>query len=190
MVAALRNLLIAGLVGGGVDQMDLIAIDIQRERDAGLGTLNQTRQAMRMSPYSSFAQLTNDSVLQQLYATTYGSIDNVDLFMGGLAEAHAPGAVVGPTFQAIIGDQFRRLRAGDRFFWNNEGFDPVTGAMIAHTTLATLMRRDTATTGNLQDDLFVATGYPAPSPPHSKRHISPPPFLESHGRRPFLDDGK
>ena len=42
-VAVLRNLLFAGLVGGGVDQIDLIAIDIQRERDVGLGTLNQTR---------------------------------------------------------------------------------------------------------------------------------------------------
>ena len=32
-VATLRNLLFAPLVGGDVDQMDLIAIDIQRERE-------------------------------------------------------------------------------------------------------------------------------------------------------------
>jgi peroxidase len=37
-VNALRNLLV-----GSPDQMDLIAIDVQRERELGLGTLNQTR---------------------------------------------------------------------------------------------------------------------------------------------------
>jgi peroxidase len=58
VVAALRDLLFAGLVGGGVDEMDLIAIDIQREKDVGLGTLNQTRKALGMRPYSSFAELT------------------------------------------------------------------------------------------------------------------------------------
>jgi peroxidase len=185
-VAALRDLLFAGLVGGDVDEMDLIAIDIQRERDVGLGTLNQTRRAMGMTPYTSFAQLTADPVLQQTYATLYGSINNVDLFIGGLAEAHAPGANVGPTFQAIIGNQFVRLRAGDRFFWQNEAFDAQTASMIAHTTLATLMRRDTATT-NLQADVFVQAAFPN----HVKPHVSPPAVIDTHGRRgsPFRNDG-
>jgi peroxidase len=184
VVAALRDLLFAGLVGGGVDQMDLIAIDIQRERDAGLGTLNQTRQAMHMEPYASFAQLTSDPTTQALYQTTYGSIDKVDLFMGGLAEAHAAGANVGPTFQAIIGDQFWRLKAGDRFFWTNEGFDPQTTQMIAGTTLTTLMKRDTATTASLQADLFVQGTYPA-----HHVHVPNPRSVNAHGRRPFLNDG-
>jgi hypothetical protein len=185
-VTALRDLLFAGLVGGDVDEMDLIAIDIQRERDVGLGTLNQTRRAMGLQPYTAFSQLTLDSVLQATYAAIYGSIDNVDLFMGGLAEPHAPGANVGPTFQAIIGNQFLRLRSGDRFFWQNEGFDTQTAAMIAGTTLATLMRRDTATT-NLQADVFVEAAFPN----HVKPHVAPPASVNAHGRRarPFLNDG-
>ena len=36
VVSALRNLLSAPLVGGEVDEIDLIAIDIQRERDVGI----------------------------------------------------------------------------------------------------------------------------------------------------------
>ncbi len=44
-VSVLRNLLFAGLVGGEIDEVDLIAIDIQRERDVGLASLNQTRKA-------------------------------------------------------------------------------------------------------------------------------------------------
>src|SRR6516164_1414523 len=63
-VPELRNLLIAGLVGGEVDKLDLIAIDIQRERDVGLASLNQTRIALGMRPYRSFADLTSDRVLQ------------------------------------------------------------------------------------------------------------------------------
>ena len=110
--SVLRNLLFAGLVGGEVDQIDLIAIDIQRERDVGLGTLNQTRQALGLNPYSSFAQVTADPVLQRNLRNVYGTVSNLDLFMGGLAENHARGACVGPTFQAIIANQFQALEGG------------------------------------------------------------------------------
>jgi len=185
-VAALRDLLFANLVGGDVDEMDLIAIDIQRERDVGLASLNGTRRALGMMPYTSFAQLTSDTVLQSNYAAIYGSIDNVDLFMGGLAEAHAFGANVGPTFQAIIANQFERLRVGDRFFWQNEGFDGQTASLIAGTTLAKLMLRDTNTT-HVQSDVFVEAALPT--------HVAPqtaiPKVINAHGRKsvPFLNDG-
>jgi peroxidase len=185
-VAALRNLLFAGLVGGGVDEMDLIAIDIQRERDVGLGTLNQTRAAIGFKRYTSFAELTSDPVLQQNLRTVYGTIDNVDLFMGGLAENHAPGADVGPTFQAIIAHQFHALRTGDRFFWLNEGFDRQTASMIANTTLADIMERNTATP-HLQANVFIQSALPT----HLKPHVQPPAVIDRHGRKrpPFMHDG-
>jgi peroxidase len=155
-MAGLRNLLFAPLAGGNTDQIDLIAIDIQRERDAGLGSLNQTRSALGLRPYASFSQLTGDRVLRQNLQTTYGSIDNVDLFIGGLAEAHVNNGRLGETFQAIIGSQFQNLRAGDRYYWQNEPFDFRTAGMIANTTLATLLRRDTDST-NVPDHAFVPT---------------------------------
>lgn len=65
--------------------------------------------------------------------------------MGGLAETHASGAIVGPTFQAIIADEFQALRTGDRFFWQNQGFDPKTASTISNTTLADIMKRNTQT---------------------------------------------
>ena len=40
--------------------MDLIAIDIQRERDLGIGSLNQTREALGLTPYTDFNQITSD----------------------------------------------------------------------------------------------------------------------------------
>jgi peroxidase len=139
-VDGLRNLL-----ADSPDQMDLIAIDIQRERDLGLGTLNQTREALGLTPYTSFDQLTSDQTVAANLQATYGSIDNVDLFIGGLAENHAPGADVGQTFQTIIADQFDALESGDRFFWLNQDFDPATAQMISQTTLADIIERDTVT---------------------------------------------
>ena len=177
-VAVLRNLLVAGLVGGEVDQMDLIAIDIQRERDVGLGSLNQTRQALGLSRFTSFAQLTPDPALQQSFQALYGSIDAVDLFMGGLAEAHAKGAAVGPTFQDIIARQFDALRTGDRFFWQNQNFDRNTAAMIAQTTLASIIRRNTDTT-SIAAHVFLV---PAPPNQHRKPAIFGTPG-RNHGQR-------
>ena len=185
-VAALRNLLFAGLVGGDVDEMDLIAIDIQRQRDVGLGTLNQTRRALGLDELNSFSQLTSDPVLAANLESVYGDIDNVDLFMGGLAEDHAPGAEVGPTFQAIIARQFEALRSGDRFFWQNQAFDPNTANMIANTTLAQIMKRNTDTTATLQPDLFVEAPL---GTPHAKEHVPPPHIIQTGGRKPFVHDG-
>jgi peroxidase len=168
VVATLRNLLAASLVGGGVDLIDLIAIDIQRERDVGLGSLNQTRAALNLAPYNSFAALTSDPVLQKNLKAVYGSIDHVDLFIGGLAEAHASSGVTGPTFQKIISRQFSALRAGDRFFWLNQGFDSATTSMIESTTLADIVMRNTDTTA-LPQHVFLQGAAAVPDS-HSKRH--------------------
>jgi peroxidase len=181
-VSVLRNLLFAPLVGGDVDEVDLIAIDIQRERDVGLGTLNQTRSALGLQPYRSFAQLTSDPVLQKNLATVYINIESIDLFMGGLAEAPAPGALVGSTFQAIIAKQFEALRSGDRFFWQNEKFDSNTTDMISNTSLADILKRNTDITA-LQENVFIA----APLPNHGKPS-KPAGIVNNHGRKgvPFI----
>jgi peroxidase len=180
-VAVLRNLLFAPLVGGDVDQVDLIAIDIQRERDVGLGTLNQTRKAIGLVPYTAYAQLTDDPVLQNTLESVYGDIGNLDLFIGGLAENHAPGARVGPTFQSIIAKQFQALRAGDRFFWLNEGFDRETTEMISRTTLGDVIKRNTDTISQ-QEDVFLTTT------PATQKIPAPAAQVDNHGRRgvPFI----
>jgi peroxidase len=75
--------------------------------------------------------------------------------MGGLAEQHAAGACVGPTFQTIIAKQFQVLRTGDRFCWQNQNFNPDLAFTIAGTTLDDIIKRNTNTTLVLQSNVFI-----------------------------------
>lgn len=50
--------------------------------------------------------------LQRIYPT----VDDIDLFPGGLSERPLQGGLVGPTFACIIGIQFRQIRKCDRFW--------------------------------------------------------------------------
>jgi peroxidase len=51
----------------------------------------------------------------------YDSVDDVDLFIDGVSERPTKGAMIGPTFQCIIADQFLRLKRGDRYFYDLGG---------------------------------------------------------------------
>ena len=150
----LRNMLNANPPG---DQGDLAAIDILRERDLGIATLNQTRESLGLTPYTSFDQITSDPTLAGELQQVYGSVDQVDLFVGGLAEDPAGGdSMVGPTFQAIIAQQFENLRDGDSNFYLNQGFSPQLTQQIQNTTLSDLIVRDTDTTV-MQPNAFIST---------------------------------
>ena len=134
--------------------MDLAAINIQRARDLGLGTLNQTREALGLERYTDFSQITSDPQTLAGLKAAYGHVDNVGLWTGGLSENHMPGAMIGETFQLIIAMQFEALRDGDRFWFENQGFDARTLGEIKSTTLADTILRNTDTR-HIQDDVFV-----------------------------------
>ena len=51
--------------------------------------------------------------------SVYKNVDDVDLYVGGLAETPLSGAAVGPTFACILGVQFKMMMDGDRFFYRH-----------------------------------------------------------------------
>src|SRR5262249_58840682 len=114
---------------------DLAAINIQRGRDLGLGTLNETRQALGLAPYTDFSQITSDQGTVAALRQAYGSVDAIDLWTGGLSESHAAGAMVGPTFQAIIARRFGNLHDAGRLGDPDQGSRPRTRDAIHGTHL-------------------------------------------------------
>ena len=119
-----------GRPAGGV-AMDLAAINIQRGRDLGLGTLNETREALGLREYTRFEQITDDrgdgEALQAgvRQRRQRGPVDRRPRRSGTPG-----GAMLGETFQTIIADQFEALRDGDRYWYQGVGFDRATLRLI------------------------------------------------------------
>lgn len=152
VVDDVRNFLFGAPGQGG---LDLAALNIQRGRDHGLADYNTVRVAYGLPRVMSFAQITPDTVVQQALQRAYGSVDSIDLWVGGLAERHLPGSSVGGTFTRILVDQFTRLRDGDRYWYQSQGVLPADAVQrVQGTTLADVVRRNTRV-ANLQPDVFV-----------------------------------
>jgi peroxidase len=154
IVDGLRNFLFDPPVG-----MDLAAINIQRGHDLGLGTLNETREALGLTPYTSFEQITDDAGTVAALKATFTDVDQIDLWTGGLSEKHVTGGLIGETFGKIIGDQFETLRDGDQYYYENVAngtFDAASLNEIQHTTLSDIIERVTDTE-HMQANSFVFT---------------------------------
>ncbi|KAI8585801.1 heme peroxidase [Geranomyces variabilis] len=137
MVPELRNTLFSNR------PMDLFAIDIQRGRSFGLPTFNAVRKAYGMTTIPDFASLTTDTAVATALGQLYTSIDQLDVIVGGLAEAKGTSSNVGPLFQKIIVDQFLRLRDGDPFWFEAPGVLTATHLdEIRHTSLRDVIARN------------------------------------------------
>jgi hypothetical protein len=112
-----RNFLF-GLPGHG--GMDLACLNIQRGRDHGLPDYNALREAYGLERVQDFHQISSEAEVQLALQELYGTVDNIDPWVGALAEDHVPRASVGPLIYAALVDQFSRLRDGDRFFYLND----------------------------------------------------------------------
>jgi peroxidase len=153
IVDGVRNFLFGEPGQGG---FDLAALNIQRGRDHGLADYNTVGKAYGLRPVKKFSDITADPGLQAALQAVYESVDEIDLWVGGLAEDYVPGALVGATFHAILVDQFTRLRDGDRFWFQNDRF--FTGAQlteIENTTLADIIRRNTLIGEEIPDSVFL-----------------------------------
>jgi hypothetical protein len=154
-ISAIRDLLFGnGVIGG----QDLIALDVQRGRDHGIPDYNALRVAMGLPAVTSFSQITSNTQVQKELEEAYpGGVNTIDAFEGGMAEDHVAGSDVGPLFQAIMVNQFQRLRDGDRFFYLNENFNADENNLLQEgDTLAKVIESNTDIT-NLQSDVFKFT---------------------------------
>lgn len=89
------------------------------------------RRALGLKPIKTFAQLTPDHDLAVTLEVLYKDINNVDAYIGGLAEPHYQKAHVGELFYFSILDQFKRLRDGDWWYYENKDNGLFSSAEIA-----------------------------------------------------------
>src|SRR5262249_49362677 len=183
VVDEVRNFLFGPPGSGG---LDLPSMNIQRGRDEGLPDYNTARTDFGLPRITSFAQITSNAslqaALQATWQATYGSVDNIDPWVGGLCEDHLPGAAVGPFFAAVLKNQFTRTRAGDRFWYENGQFSDAELATIRGTTLASLIEQNTDITG-LPADVFTQ-GTPVPPPAGSSGSATEVRSYDGSGNNP------
>ncbi|GAA2120898.1 peroxidase family protein [Nocardioides bigeumensis] len=108
----------------GIGVMDLAAVDLYRDRERGVPTFNQLRREIGLKPITRYDDLIDDpdvvAELRDLYGTDdegRDNVDDIDLLIGTLTEAHRPTAFgFGETlFQIFILNASWRL-LGDRFY--------------------------------------------------------------------------
>ena len=129
---------------------DLAALNIQRGRDHGLPDYNLLRVSYGLPAVDDFSEISSNQLFQAQLASMYDSVDEIDPWIGMLAEDHSPNSSLGPTAIAIIRDQFQRVRDGDRF-WYERVFEGTELDEIRQTKLADVIRRNTSINDELQD---------------------------------------
>ncbi|MHC4845749.1 MAG: peroxidase family protein [Planctomycetota bacterium] len=151
LVDDVRNFLFGPPGAGG---FDLASLNLQRGRDHGLPGYNQARLDFGLPKKNSFAEVSSDPAVQQRLADIYTCVDEVDIWVGALAEDRYKGGLVGELTHVVLKDQFERLRDGDRFWYQN-ALHPVIVDFVESRTLARIIRSNTSVGSELQANVFL-----------------------------------
>jgi peroxidase len=139
--------------------LDLASLNIQRGRDHGLPPyLTWKRWALKECLIESEFrnELTKIHLLQ-----TYGTLETVDLFVGGLSEEPVEGGLVGATFACIFARTFGAVRDGDRFYYENANettgiFTARQRAEIEKASLSRIICDNSDNIQTIQPNAFLA----------------------------------
>ncbi|XP_054466864.1 eosinophil peroxidase-like [Anoplopoma fimbria] len=130
--------------------LDLAALNMQRGRDHGLPGYNKWRKFCGLSQpknQKQLARVLKSNKLAKKLLNLYRTPDNIDVWLGGVAEPFVRGARVGPLFACLIATQFQRIRQGDRLWWENNGvFTEVQRDSLKDTSLARIICDNTGIT--------------------------------------------
>ncbi|XP_053670498.1 uncharacterized protein LOC128720823 [Anopheles nili] len=175
--------------------LDLAAINIQRGRDHGLPAYVNWRGPCGLSNIKDWSDLERimGSASTNRLRKAYRTVDDIDLFVGGLAERPVVGGIVGPTFSCIIAQQFSNLRKGDRFWYENPGFEssftPAQLESIRQVALSQVLCRALGGGGTLQPFVFLPADFSQNERlPCESRLMAPIDLVPWKERDPFNND--
>uniref|UniRef100_A0A1B6E548 Uncharacterized protein n=2 Tax=Clastoptera arizonana TaxID=38151 RepID=A0A1B6E548_9HEMI len=139
--------------------LDLAAMNVQRSRDHGIPGYNAFREFCNLTVAETFDDLKHEissrsvrDKLQQLY----GHPGNIDIWVGGILEDQIDGARVGATFRCLLVDQFKRMRDGDRFWYENPStFKPEQLTQIKQSSLGRILCDNGDNITNITNDVFI-----------------------------------
>jgi len=148
-----RNFLFGPPGAGG---MDLAAINIQRGRERGLADFNTIRQNAGLFRYTSFRHINSDPAVYNALEATYGNINDIDPWVGMLAEEPMENSLFGQTILRLMQIQFMLLREGDRYYFENDAALPADmKAAIRNTRMVDIIKRNTDIS-LMQENVFMA----------------------------------
>ena len=127
-----------------------MSFNIQRGRDHGLPGYNHFREFCSQECTGKAANFEGlaDTIRRadiNILREAYENVDDVDLFVGGIFEKPFNGGGLGAVFTCILGNTFRALRFGDRFWYENgrqggSSLQPFTLAQLDALRKASLAR--------------------------------------------------
>ncbi|TRY75693.1 hypothetical protein TCAL_04782 [Tigriopus californicus] len=140
---------------------DLVARNIQRGRDHGLASYNAYREFCGRKAVCTWEQKPADisSSNWETLKDLYNHPNDIDVFVGGLAENPYADGLTGHTFQCIKSKQFQFLKYGDRYFFthaNQAGsFEPYQISNLLQRTLGDIIC-DNTKIAEVRTDVFKA----------------------------------
>jgi len=152
IVEELRSFLFTDeLAGPG---FDLAALNIQRGRDHGLDDYNAFRTHFTGAPALTYEDINADLLVQSELQAAYPDINDIDVWVGLLAEEKIPDGQMGLTVSNILKQQFQNLRDADYYYFENDpSFSPSDIMEIKNTSLADIIKRNTEI-NYIQDNVF------------------------------------
>jgi len=103
--------------------------------------------------YRSFGDITLNAERRDLLQQAYATVNDVELWIGGLTEDPFEGSMLGQTFTHIIKEQFEALRDGDEH-WYQQKLDQREITEVESTSLADIIRRNSSIGSELPDNVF------------------------------------
>uniref|UniRef100_A0A7M4EK91 Eosinophil peroxidase n=1 Tax=Crocodylus porosus TaxID=8502 RepID=A0A7M4EK91_CROPO len=143
--------------------LDLASLNMQRGRDHGLPGYNSWRRFCRLSQPRNEHELSvvlRNTNLAKKFIQLYRTPNNIDIWLGALAEPFVRNGRVGPLMACLIGTQFRKLRDGDRFWWENQKtFTSKQRQALSRISLSRIIC-DNTRIQKVPRDIFQANRYP------------------------------